>query len=269
MRLRVLIVMLALCSGFTVSLSAGTERADSLFEEEIPAPTTGPAGPQGPQGPQGIQGIPGPPGGLPGPTGPTGAPGSTGIQGIQGPQGAQGAPGPTGGPGPTGPTGPAGLAGTTGPTGPQGIQGVQGTPGGVPGYADFFALMPNDNTATIAVGTPVSFPQSIFDSGIVTSTATGTLFIMNVAGVYLVNFQVSVSEPGQLMLRVNGSEVPGSLVGRSTGTLQLVGTSLLTLAVGDHVEVINPSENSTALTITPVAGGTHSVSAHLVFTKIQ
>ena len=269
MRLRVLIVMLALCSGFTVSLSAGTERADSLFEKKslhlLPAllALKGhrdhkvyrayralPVVYQDPQDPQALldqqvfkgfkvlkvlKELPVPP--------------AVRVLRVQ--------------------LEPAGLAGTTGPTGPQGIQGVQGTPGGVPGYADFFALMPNDNTATIAVGTPVSFPQSIFDSGIVTSTATGTLFIMNVAGVYLVNFQVSVSEPGQLMLRVNGSEVPGLLVGRSTGTLQLVGTSLLTLAVGDHVEVINPSENSTALTITPVAGGTHSVSAHLVFTKIQ
>lgn len=33
--------------------------------------------------------------------------------------------------------------------------------------------------------------------------------------------------------------------------------------------VRNPADNSTALTITPNAGGTNPVSAHLVITQIQ
>lgn len=50
--------------------------------------------------------------------------------------------------------------GPQGPQGDTGAQGPQGLPGGVLGYADFYALMPPDNSATVAPGTDVSFPQN-------------------------------------------------------------------------------------------------------------
>lgn len=61
--------------------------------------------------------------------------------------------------GPIGPTGPQGPAGETGATGAQGIA------GGVLNFADFYALMPPDNAATVAPGTDVSFPQNGPNSG--------------------------------------------------------------------------------------------------------
>lgn len=42
------------------------------------------------------------------------------------------------------------------PTGPQG---VAGEASGILNYADFYALMPPDNSATVAPGTDVSFPH--------------------------------------------------------------------------------------------------------------
>ena len=62
-------------------------------------------------------------------------------------------------PGPQGPVGETGPAGPQGPVGETGPQGPQGLPGGVLSYADFYALMPPDNSATVAPGTDVSFPQ--------------------------------------------------------------------------------------------------------------
>lgn len=62
------------------------------------------------------------------------------------------------------PTGPQCPIGETGPVGPQGpvgetgAQGPQGIAGRVLSYADFYALMPNDNSATVAPGADVSFP---------------------------------------------------------------------------------------------------------------
>ena len=55
------------------------------------------------------------------------------------------------------PPGPQGPAGEIGPAGPQGPSGL---PGGVLGYADFYALMPPENSATVAPGTDVSFPEN-------------------------------------------------------------------------------------------------------------
>lgn len=61
-----------------------------------------------------------------------------------------------------GPVGLRGSQGPVGPIGPQGIQGEQGPivetgpqglPEGVLNYADFYALMPPDNAATVAPGT--------------------------------------------------------------------------------------------------------------------
>ena len=60
------------------------------------------------------------------------------------------------------------------------------------------------------------------------------------------------------------------MVGRATGTSDIIGMSIITTTeVNSILTVINPSGNDAALTITPLAGGTRPVSAHLVITQIQ
>ena len=246
----------------------------------------GEIGPAGPQGPRGFQGLPGPQGptGETGPAGPQGPAGEAGPQGPagergpagpQGPRGFQGLPGtqgPTGETGPAGPQGPAGEAGPQGPageTGPQGPQGPRGLPGGVLGYADFYALMPPDNSATVAPGTDVSFPQN----GPIANTNIGRLgpssFNLGPIGTYQILFQVSVTEAGQLILTLNGQDLEYTVAGRATGTSEIVGMAIIsTTAVNSVLTVRNPAGNAAALTITPLAGGTRPVSAHLVITQI-
>lgn len=68
---------------------------------------------------------------------------------------------PPGEDGEQGPPGPQGPAGATGPEGPRGAQGASGAID----FADFFALMPGDNSATVAAGANVSFPQDGPNSG--------------------------------------------------------------------------------------------------------
>ncbi len=141
-------------------------------------------------------------------------------------------------------------------------------PGFVGAFADFFALMPGDNAATVAPGTAISFPQDGPLSSI--SRSNATQFVLPAIGTYQVNFQVSVTEPGQLVVVLNGVELPYTVVGRATGTSQIAGTCLVSTAVINSIlEIHNPTGNSTALTITPLAGGTHSVSAHLVILQIK
>ncbi|MGE6593790.1 collagen-like protein, partial [Bacillus mycoides] len=60
--------------------------------------------------------------------------------------------------GATGPTGDIGPTGATGSTGDIGLTGATGPTGGVLDFADFYALMPPDNAATVAVGGDVDFP---------------------------------------------------------------------------------------------------------------
>ena len=209
----------------------------------------------------------------PGPQGPTGA---TGPIGPQGPVGAAGPTGPQGPAGETGPAGPQGPAGETGPIGPQGPIGEtgpigpQGPAGGVLNFADFYALMPPDNAATVAPGTDVSFPQDGPNSGSGIVRSGPDSFNLAEIGVYQVFFQVSVTEAGQLILTLNGEDLAYTVVGRATGASQIVGMSIVeTTVINSILTVRNPEGTAAALTITPLAGGTRPVSAHLVITQIQ
>ena len=238
----------------------------------------GVAGPVGPQGPVGETGPIGPqgPAGVAGPAGPQGPAGVAGPVGPQGPTGEAGPVGPQGPAGETGPTGPQGPVGATGPAGPQGPigetgpAGPQGPAGGVLNYADFYALMPPDNAATVAPGTDVSFPQDGPNSGSGIARSGPDAINLAQIGTYQVLFQVSVTEAGQLILTLNGDELAYTVVGRATESSQIVGMAIVETTVIDSVLTVrNPVGNAAALTITPLAGGTRPVSAHLVITQIQ
>ena len=137
-------------------------------------------------------------------------------------------------------------------------------------FADFYALMPPDNAATVAPGTDVSFPQDGPNSGSDIARIGDDSFNLAQIGTYQVLFQVGMTEAGQLELTLNGAPLAYTIVGRATGTSQIIGLAILTTTtINSVLTVRNPVDNSTALTITPLAGGTQPVSAHLVITQIQ
>lgn len=107
-------------------------------------------------------------------------------------------------------------------------------------FADFDALMPPDNASTVAPGTDVSFPQDGPNSGSEIERIGPSSFNLAGIGTYQIFFQVSVDEAGQLILTLNGEDLIYTVSGRAT-----------------------------ALTITPLAGGTRPVSAHLVIVQLQ
>ncbi len=160
--------------------------------------------------------------------------------------------------GPAGPTGPTGPAGPPGPTGPSGSS----------NFAEFYALMPPDNPAPVAIGTAVPFPQDGPSSGAI-SRATSSTFTLASPGTYEVSFQVSVNEPGQLELSLDGLGIPSTVVGRATGNSQLVGDSLVTTtSANETLGVLNPVGADFALTLTPLAGGNNPVSASLTIRQL-
>lgn len=163
----------------------------------------------------------------------------------------------------TGPPGPAGPPGLPGPPGPPG-------PGSASNFADFFALMPSDNAATVAVGADVQFPQNGPTSSTSITRVSASSFNLAEIGSYLVQFQVSVDEAAQLLLTLNGVDLAYTVSGRATGTNQIVGMVLVTTTtVNSVLTVRNPAGNATALTITPSAGGTRAVSAHIVIVQLN
>ena len=224
----------------------------------------GPQGPIGETGPQGPIGLMGPQG----PTGPAGPRGETGPQGAQGPRGEAG---PTGPQGPVGATGAMGATGATGAQGPQGEvgpQGPQGLPGGVLSYADFYATMPSDNAAPITPGDDVAFPVN----GTVSNTNIGrindTTFLLSNAGTYLVMWNATTAEAAQLVLTLNGAELPYTVVGNGTTNGEISGFTILNTTGAATFTVRNPEANTTDITLTPNAGGTAPVTAHLTIVQL-
>ncbi len=221
-------------------------------------PGHGTPGPQGPAGSPGIQGIQG----LTGTTGAPGIPGIPGLPGLMGIQGIQGIPGTTG---PPGIQGDPGTPGTTGATGAPGLNGVMH-------FAEFFGLAPPDNAATVAVGTNVQFPQNGPSDGSIVRASPSQFNLSNI-GTYQVYFQVPVTESGQLVVSIDSGggplELPYTVVGRGTTTTQIVETTLVqTTVVNTLLSVQNPAGASTALTITPLAGGNDPVSSSIVIEQI-
>ncbi len=84
---------------------------------------------------------------------------------------------------------------------------------------------------------------------------------------------MSINEAGQLVLGLDSGggviELAPTIVGRATGTSQIVGSRLIiTTSINNILTVRNPAGESTALTITPLAGGVDPVSASLVIMQI-
>lgn len=168
----------------------------------------------------------------------------------------------------TGATGPAGVAGKPGAVGPMGLTGPAGADA-VSAYAEFFALAPPDNATTVAPGAAVSFPQDGPSSGTITRFGSSAINLPD-RGTYRVSFSVPVNEAGQLVMALNGIDLTYTVVGRATGTSVITGVSLVqTTLAGSALTVENPAESSTALTITPFAGGTRPVAATLIIERLD
>jgi hypothetical protein len=137
-------------------------------------------------------------------------------------------------------------------------------------FADFYALMPPDNSATVAAGTPIAFPNAGPSSSSGITASSSTQFQLSEVGTYMISWQVSVDEAGQLVLELNGTENLTTVVGRATGTSQIVGNRIITTETSNAIlRVINPLGSPTVLTITTNAGGASPVSASLVIMRLR
>jgi hypothetical protein len=131
--------------------------------------------------------------------------------------------------------------------------------------------MPPDNSATVPAGGAVSFPQDgPADGSSTISRLSASTFNLAAIGTYEVAFQVSVTEAGQLELNLNSVEQPATVVGRALGTTQIWADVLIqTTTINSVLEVDAAPGNISALTITPLAGGTQPVSATLVIRQLS
>lgn len=176
----------------------------------------------------------------------------------------------------------AAIANSTGASGVSGATGATGATGAAIKYAMFFGLTAGtgmagtDYAATVAVKTGagtgrVPFPQNGPAAGIV--RVDGSSFTLPDVGTYAITFRVHTTEPGQLQLELAGTAVANSTtvdMNPTSGGHLLVGNCLLTtVAINQVLAVINPDNNSPALTITPADGAsTHANAQSITILRI-
>ncbi len=115
----------------------------------------------------------------------------------------------------------------------------------------------------------MAFPQDGPSSGTITRLTASTFDLPDI-GSYNVAFSVSVSEAGQLALYFNGGQLAYTVYGRAAGDSQIFGDVVVQTSTIDSVlSLDNPAGESTALTITPLAGGTDPNAASLMISKLN
>lgn len=137
-------------------------------------------------------------------------------------------------------------------------------------YADFYALMPTDNVSSIDVSGNVAFPRNGPSSNSDITRVSSTQFNLGPIGTYQVAFSVPIDISGQLVVTLNNTELPSTVVGRLAINTPIAGQVIVTTAVVNSVLTIrNPVGSLNALPVSAYAGGVIPVSAHLVITRLR
>jgi hypothetical protein len=134
-------------------------------------------------------------------------------------------------------------------------------------FADFYALLPPDDDDPIAPGDAVAFPRDNITSGTNIGRLSDTEFTLLDPGIYQVQFQIPVQGQSQVILTLNGTELPYTTV---SGTETLTGIALVeTTAATDVLSVTNPTQANNDLNLSPGTADELPVTAHLVITQLQ
>ena len=125
--------------------------------------------------------------------------------------------------------------------------------------------MPPDNQEPIVPGGAVAFPQNGVTSADNIGRLSDTQFTLLAPGIYLVQFQIPVTGDSQVVLALNGTELPYTVV---SGDDLLSGVALVqTTLATDVLTVVNPATATTNLVVN--SNATTPNAAHLVITQLQ
>ncbi len=270
-----------------------------------PAGVAGPSGPSGDPGVAGITGLTGATGsngatgltgatGANGATGLTGANGATGVAGatgavgatgLAGVNGATGVAGPSGANGAAGPTGPSGANGAAGPTGPSGANGAAGVTGaagpigangatGVTGATGVgsggeYAYIYNLSAQFVTLGSAVTFDSNgLLSSGITHNPGSSFIFV-NISGIYSIQYTAAALQTNQFSIYVNGVSTAGSRYGEATTNSQNSGRVIVSLSVGDVIQLNNTGSAGSTNLNANIAGSLAAVNASILITKLN
>jgi hypothetical protein len=76
------------------------------------------------------------------------------------------------------------------------------------------------------------------------------------------------SSGGQVVVELNGFEQPSTLVGIVNAGQLKTSVLITTTSASSVLRIVNPASGTQPLTLTPSAGGSNSVTAHLLITQL-
>ncbi|MGE7118787.1 BclA C-terminal domain-containing protein [Peribacillus sp. NPDC046944] len=128
--------------------------------------------------------------------------------------------------------------------------------------------MYNTAAQTVAAGTDVTFDTNGTITPGITHTAGSPDITVTTPGTYEVTFSVSTLEPNQFGLLVNDTLVPGSVYGSGSGSQEITGQALVTLADGDVLTLRNVTNSSITLP-TGTGGAAGNTNASIILKKLD
>jgi len=235
--------------------ATGPQGATGIQGSTGPSGINGSSGVQGSTGATGLTGATGVGGnGLTGATGQVGATGQFGLTGATGTEGPQGATG-EGATGATGPAGsPGGATGSTGATGPQGATGligstgVAGSPGGATGATGPAAPLALIYQATYYKSVNQSLNNGSTDitfeedaswnntNGYITHTSGSADFVVVQAGLYQLEFNISVNANSGTWNTANNKVVSIDITRSPNGEQAVIGQTAVTASSQNYTQ---------------------------------
>lgn len=102
--------------------------------------------------------------------------------------------------------------------------------------------------------------------GTISHTAGTNAIFLGTTGNYEVTFSLSITEPGQFALFLNGTLVPGTIIGGNFGDEQITGSMIISAVAGDALTVRNHTskDDFPQVNLTTLTGGTQINSNALI-----
>ena len=167
--------------------------------------------------------------------------------------------------GPTGPRGYRGVTGTTGSTGPTGATGATGPAGSVAGVAEFINVTQLPNSS-VPAGTGFFFDTEVINTvpSSIVKSAGGTFFTLNTAGVYVIDYEMSLESAGSVALYKGPSS--GSLTidnttiaGSTASTTWIHGRAIEQVLTLPLVFAVSPVVDTATVTTAGTAAGFYMI----------
>lgn len=146
---------------------------------------------------------------------------------------------------------------------------VKPCPNMLPLYSAYNTITNGEPQVVYNGGTAIEFPNDGDMTGTGITRVGPGVFRVTSAGIYNMYFQIGVSNPSQVVIRLNNAELPHTVTGTGNGNTQLIGQYYVRVNTPNSIiGVYNPINNS-AIGIAASLGGAQSSNINLLIQQLS